>query len=222
MQLKIGKKYAANKANQSDGFSVARFVVERYATAKHSTAKPRLFAALAFCLFQININLKKGSKMKKIVLAISVLALTACSTMQPPRYAVSVDNIQSLKKLTGIHGEFATLNQPANFSSNCRLMGPIEPADGLTVPQFITKAFNDELKMADKYSKDGVKITGDITKVEFSSTSGLTNGYWDLGLSLNSTNGTNLTVNNKYTFKSGFDAITVMQRLTHYPQRYKI
>ncbi len=146
--------------------------------------------------------------MKKVVLAISVLVLSACSTMQPPRYAVSVDNIQSLKKLPEIHGEFATLNQPANFSSGCRLMGPIEPADGLTIPQFITKAFNDELKMADKYSKDGVKITGDITKVEFSSTSGLTNGYWDLGLSLNSTNGTNLTVSNKYTFKSGFDAIT--------------
>ncbi|MCO4798728.1 MAG: hypothetical protein KC484_05915 [Colwelliaceae bacterium] len=146
--------------------------------------------------------------MKKVVLAVSVLALSACSTMQPPRYAVSVDNIQTLKSLTEINGEFASLNQPAKFSSNCRLMGPIEPADGLSIPQFITKAFNDELKMADKYSKDTVKITGDITKIEFSSISGLTNGYWDIGLSLNSTNGANLTVNNKYSFKSGFDAIT--------------
>ena len=38
--------------------------------------------------------------MKKVVLAVSVLALSACSTMQPPRYAVSVDNIQTLKSLT--------------------------------------------------------------------------------------------------------------------------
>jgi hypothetical protein len=157
---------------------------------------------------KININKIKGIKMKKVVLAISVLALSACSTMQPPRYAVSVDNIQVLKKLPEINGEFASLNQPTKFSSGCRMMGPIEPADGLTIPQFITKAFNDELKMADKYSKDAVKITGDITKVEFSSISGLTNGYWDLGLSLNSTNGSNLVVNNKYSFKSGFDAIT--------------
>ena len=146
--------------------------------------------------------------MKNVVLAVSVLALSACSTMQPPRYAVSVDNIQTLKHLTEINGEFASLNQPTKFSSNCRLMGPIEPADGLSIPQFITKAFNDELKMADKYSKDTIKITGDITKIEFSSISGLTSGYWDIGLSLNSTNGTNLTVNNKYSFKSGFDAIT--------------
>ncbi|GEK07921.1 hypothetical protein HUZ36_18710 [Pseudoalteromonas sp. McH1-7] len=146
--------------------------------------------------------------MKKVVLAASILALSACSTMQPPRYAVSVDNIQTLKSLTEIKGEFASLNQPAKFSSNCRLMGPIEPADGLSIPQFITKAFNDELKMADKYSKDNVKITGDITKIEFSSISGLTSGYWEIGLKLKSTNGTNLTVNNKYSFKSGFDAIT--------------
>jgi|TARA_B110000211_G_C14032543_1_gene532882 hypothetical protein len=146
--------------------------------------------------------------MKIVILAVSILALSACSTMQPPRYAVSVDNIQVLKKLTKIKGEFASLSQPAKFSSNCRLMGPIEPADGLTMSQFITKAFNDELKMADKYSKDAVKITGDITKIEFSSISGLTSGYWDLGLSLNSSNGTNLTINNKHSFKSGFDAIT--------------
>jgi hypothetical protein len=146
--------------------------------------------------------------MKKLALTLSALALSACSTMQPPRYAVSVDNIQSLKHLTEIKGEFASLNQPAQFSSNCRLMGPIEPADGLSIPEFITKAFNDELKMADKYSKDTVKVTGDITKIEFSSVSGLTNGYWDIGLSLKSSNGSTLMVNNRYSFKSGFDAIT--------------
>lgn len=146
--------------------------------------------------------------MKKVVLAVSLLALSACSTMQPPRYAVSVDNIQTLKKFKEIKGEFASLNQQTKFSSNCRMMGPIEPADGLTIPQFITKAFNDELKMAERYSSDTVQITGDITKIEFSSISGLTNGYWDIGLSLKSSNGESLTVNNKYSFKSGFDAIT--------------
>jgi len=146
--------------------------------------------------------------MKKVVLAISILMLSACSTMQPPRYAVSVDNIQKLKQFSEISGEIISLNQPANFSSNCRLMGPIEPADGLSISAFVTKAFNDELKMADKYSQDTAKITGAITKIEFSSITGLTNGYWDIGLSLQSDNGNNLTVSNKYTFKSGFDAIT--------------
>jgi hypothetical protein len=147
--------------------------------------------------------------MKKIVImAITALLLSACSTMQPPRYAVSVDNIQQLKNYSNAKAEVVSLSQPANFSSNCRLMGPIEPADGLTFSQFISKAFNDEFKMAGIYSTDGVKITGDITKIEFSSITGLTNGYWDIGLKLKSLNGRSLSVSNKYTFKSGFDAIT--------------
>jgi hypothetical protein len=87
-------------------------------------------------------------------------------------------------------------------------MGPIEPADGLSVSQFITKAFNDELIMAGVHSKEGIKLNGDITKIEFSSVSGLTGGYWDIEVKLNSSNGKSVTVNNKYTFKSGFDAIT--------------
>lgn len=146
--------------------------------------------------------------MKKIALCVAVLSLTACSTMQPPRYSVSVDNVQALKELKTIKGEFASLTQLVEFNANCRLMGPIEPADGLSIPAFITKAFNDELKMADKYSRGAVKISGDITKIEFSSVTGLTSGYWDIGLSLVSSNGTQLNISNKYSFKSGFDAIT--------------
>ena len=147
--------------------------------------------------------------MKKILLmAMATVLLSSCSTMQPPRYAISVDNIQKLKAYDGTKVELSSLNQSVKFDSNCRLMGPIEPADGLTFPQFISKAFNDELKMANIYSTDGVKISGEIAKVEFSSVTGLTNGYWDIGLNLKSSNGNNLSVSNKYTFKSGFDAIT--------------
>ena len=147
--------------------------------------------------------------MKKILfVALAVLMLSACSTMQPPRYAISVDNIQKLKSYEGTKVEVVSLYQSANFESNCRLMGPIEPADGLTVSQFVSKAFNDEFKMAGLYSTDGIKLSGDITKIEFSSVTGLTNGYWDIGLRLNSSNGQSFTVSNKFEFKSGFDAIT--------------
>lgn len=153
-------------------------------------------------------KLELERSMKKLLVVAATLALSACSTMQPPRYAVSVDNIQKLKQLETVEGEFVSLNQTASFLANCRLMGPIEPADGLSIPEFITKAFNDELKMAERYSADGVDVSGEITKIEFSSVSGLTNGYWDIGLSLKSSNGKVLDVSNKYEFKSGFDAIT--------------
>jgi hypothetical protein len=113
-----------------------------------------------------------------------------------------------MKAYEGTKAGLTSLNQQATFDSNCRLMGPIEPADGLSIPQFVTKAFNDELKMAGIYSDAGVQISGVITKIEFSSISGLTNGYWDIGIQLDSSNGNTLFVTNKYSFKSGFDAIT--------------
>ncbi len=76
--------------------------------------------------------------MKKILfLSVAVIVLSACSTMQPPRYSVSVDNIQKLKTYSGAKLEVLPLKQLATYESNCRLMGPIEPADGLTVSQFI-------------------------------------------------------------------------------------
>ena len=89
--------------------------------------------------------------------------------MQPPRYSISVDNIQQLKTYEGTKVMIASLSQSAYFNPACRLMGPIEPADGLSFPQFIEKAFNDEFKMSGIYSKDGIKISGDITKIKFSS-----------------------------------------------------
>lgn len=128
--------------------------------------------------------------------------------MQPPRYSISVDNVQTLKGFQGARVAVVYLSQSANFSANCRLMGSIEPADGLTVSQFVAKAINDELKIANLYSTDGIKLTGDITKIKFSSITGLTNGYWDLALTLQSSNNNVLSISNRYTFKSGFDAIT--------------
>ncbi len=146
--------------------------------------------------------------MKNFFLLLLILLLSSCSTMTPPRYSVSVDNIQKLKEFKGSQVSVDSLEQAATFNANCRLMGPIEPADNLTIPQFVSKAINDEFKMADIHSTSGTKLTGDITRIDFSSVSGLTNGFWDIEIQLSSSNGKSLTSSNKYTFKSGFDAIT--------------
>ena len=78
----------------------------------------------------------------------------------------------------------------------------------MTVPQFVQKAFNDELKFANLYAEDGVTLDGNLTTIAFSSTSGLTNGWWELDLSLKSSKGKSMDVASLYEFKSGFDAIT--------------
>lgn len=103
-----------------------------------------------------------------------------------------VENVQALKKFEDASLMVSEFTQSTTFNSSCRLMGPIEPADGLTFPEFISKAFNDELKIAGIYSEDGTKISGDITKVDFSSSSGITNGFWDIAITLKSSNGNTL------------------------------
>jgi len=128
--------------------------------------------------------------------------------MTPARYAVSVDNNVALKKYEGSRVKVVSIEPPANFDPNCRLMGPIQASDGMTIPQFVQKAFNDEFKFANLYAENGVALNGTLTKVAFSSTSGLTNGWWDLDLLLKSSNGKSMNVVSRYEFPSGFDAIT--------------
>ena len=79
--------------------------------------------------------------------------------MTPARYAVSVDNNLALKKYEeGSRVKVVSMAAPASFDPNCRLMGPIQGSDGMTVPQFVQKAFNDELKFANLYAEDGVTL----------------------------------------------------------------
>ena len=59
------------------------------------------------------------------------------------------------------------------YGTLCRLGVYIEGPDGLTIPQFVTKGFNDELKFADLYDESaGVRLSGSMDKIEFSSTAG--------------------------------------------------
>ena len=51
-----------------------------------------------------------------------------------------------------------------------------------------------------------VSVTGKVNKLEFSSSRGLTGGSWTIDLTLTSSNGKSLTVNEYYEFNSGFAA----------------
>lgn len=121
---------------------------------------------------------------------------------------MSIDNNQALKHYDGSTFALAELGAPTGYDANCRLMGPIRASDNQTIPQFITKAFNDEFKFASVYGDNGTKLSGRMDKIAFSSTAGLTSGWWDLALTISSSNGKSMSVENKYAFKSGFDAIT--------------
>lgn len=150
----------------------------------------------------------KKSLKEVLFFVLLVSLISSCSTMQPPRYAVSVDNIQKLETYETAKTKVATISQLPSFSANCRLMGPIAPSDNLSISEFITKAFNDEFKMANIYSEEGTFLFGRIIKISFSSYQGAMDGYWDIGLNLKSSNGKSIYVANKYSFESGSNAIT--------------
>jgi hypothetical protein len=143
-----------------------------------------------------------------LVLCCLTILGAGCSTMTPARYAVSVDNNQILKQYSGSKVQIVAMDAAGSYDSSCRMMGPIQASDGMTIPQFVQKAFNDEFKFANLYAEDGARLSGSLTKIAFSSVSGVTGGWWDLGLTLNSGNGKSLGVESRYEFKSGFDAIT--------------
>jgi hypothetical protein len=146
---------------------------------------------------------------KKTIAVMAVcLGMVGCSTMTPARYAVSVDNNLILKQYSGKNVRVASMTAQGDYEPHCRLMGPIKASDGMTIPEFVQKAFNDELKFAGIYSDSGAKLDGSLNKIEFSSVSGLTGGWWDLGVTLKSSNGKSVSAENRYEFKSGFDAIT--------------
>jgi len=137
-----------------------------------------------------------------------VVLVSGCSTMTPARYAASADNNQALRKYEGRQVQLAQLAPPASYSANCRLMGPIQAADGESIPEFVKKAFNDEFKFANIYSESGTSLHGNLNKIEFSSTSGLTGGWWELSIALKAPNGKTLEQSSRTEFKSGFDAVT--------------
>jgi hypothetical protein len=150
--------------------------------------------------------------MKKLNGLISILLISmfaaGCSTMTLARYSVSVDANRALEAIPDTKVHLASLSPPPTQDVNCRLMGPIKASDGMTITEFIQDAFNDEFKFADVYDVSGIRLDGEVTQIEFSSIDGLTNGHWNLGLTLRSSNGKQMSTHVNYQFKSGFDGIT--------------
>jgi hypothetical protein len=141
------------------------------------------------------------------VLVCTALLAGGCETPTTQRYSIAAENNVAIKALNvkdiGV-GQFA---EPATFDSHCRALGPLQIADGLTHTQYIRKAFEDELKIAGVFSSSPrVTLSGKVTKLEFSTTRGVTGGSWAIDLVLASSNGKSLPVSEYYEFNSGFIA----------------
>ncbi|MGL4939259.1 hypothetical protein [Shewanella sp.] len=141
---------------------------------------------------------------KKIGLVAAVLiGISGCSTYSVNRYAVSVDNISSLKNIAGSKlnvGTFDTVGE-SKTSIMCRGVGPIKTPDGQSFENFIRKAFIDELTMAGIQDPNApITLTGTLDSIDFSSAS----GNWVIAMTVKSSNGNSISVSESYSFTSSF------------------
>ena len=139
----------------------------------------------------------------------AVLALAACESMQPATYANLADNSYALRNLSGAKVSVSKLDDKSDFDPGCRLVGPIKTSGARTIARFIQDSLNDELKFAGAYSiePNSAALTATLQSAAFSSSSGLTEGWWTFSLELaNPKNGRTLVANSRYDFHSGFTA----------------
>lgn len=141
--------------------------------------------------------------MKKLVVSVA-FALSGCMTMTPATYMVSADAKAALQKYQGSKVSVAEIANPPAFDPMCRAVGNVQVSDGMSLGQFVAKGFNDEFRFAGLHSDSGVRLNGVLTKIAFSTSAGITGGWWDIGLTLRSSNGASMAVEHKYEFEAGF------------------
>lgn len=146
-------------------------------------------------------------------LAFVGLSMIGCSTYVPQRYSLSADSNQALRNLKTASVSIGEFTGPDVFDANCRAAGTIAPPDNMAYEAYIRKALIDELKVAGLLQDQNKRvITGQLTRLDFSSTKGLTGGVWEIDLTLSSSNGQSMSVRESYGFKSGFDAGTACKQ----------
>lgn len=150
--------------------------------------------------------------MKKLLSLLAIaISLTGCQTYNAQMYGVSPDTnytIKSLKVNDSISvGDFS-ISRPLDTS--CRAVGPITLPNNLSFQSYIKKALEDELKVGGAYAYQSPKVilSGRINRLDMSSSKGLMRGYWDIDITIESSNGQSLTVSEYYEFDSGFDGFS--------------
>lgn len=146
-----------------------------------------------------------------LMLALAGVLLAGCETYQAPRYGVSVDNVMALKTLGPAKVKVGEFAEPKQFGAGCRAAGPITAADQLTFAGYIRKALADELKLAGLYDDGaGISLTGAVDNLAFSSSV----GFWDIALTVTSSNGKTISVKEHYEFPSAFTAVAACKRVS--------
>ncbi len=157
--------------------------------------------------------------MKKVVLillaAVLSVLFTGCAN-KVPEYASSTNNIVLLKNFTKNSNGIDVVNFTDSGRNEskvmCRLAYPVGIANGKTFASYIEDAFKKELVIAGLYNpKSNVKISANIDKIYGSTMIG--NAYWEITVTLKSSNGVSYTVKSKYNYESSFTAYSACSEM---------
>lgn len=102
-----------------------------------------------------------------------------------------------------------TFSPPEFFNANCAPLGDLQAPGGLSHTQYIQRAFEDQLRIEGAYAQGEPRVTigGRVNRLDFSSLS----GYWQIDLTLDSSNGRKLDVSEHYEFQGGFVPLVGIQ-----------
>ena len=156
--------------------------------------------------------------MKKSLLLSSSIVLaaflfTGCG-IKTSEYNVSADNVQTLRDYKDLKLDVSnfTATNSGESSVMCRLAETISTPKGETFSEYIQDALVSELKMAGVYDKNSdLKISGNLDKIYGSTMFG--NAYWEISVTITSTNGKSLTVNTKRDYPSSYLSSTACNNM---------
>ncbi len=153
-------------------------------------------------------------KALNFTLALIALGLSGCSSYAPQRYTAMPDNTPILKALSVGSIKVNPFVLSITFDAMCRGVGDITPPVNMTIQSYLQTALADELKVAGLYDEKNPKfvLSGNIDRLNFSSSKGLTNGEWNIGLTITSSNGKSMYASESYQFESAFEGFTACRR----------
>ena len=152
----------------------------------------------------------------KILISTSLLAtlLFTGSGIKTNEYNVSADNVQTLRNYQDLKLDVSnfTASNKDESSVMCRLAETVSTPKGEPFSEYIKDAFVSELKMAGVYDKNSdLKISGNLNKIYGSSMFG--NAYWEMDVTVTSSNGNSITVNTKRDYPSSYLASTACNNM---------
>ena len=150
----------------------------------------------------------------KTIVVLASLTLVGCQSYSPQRYTAMPDNLPALKGLPAVSIRVEPFVMATTFDATCRGVGDMTPPVNMTMQGYLQTALADELKVAGMYdgTNPKIRLSGTIDRFNFSSSKGLTNGEWNIGLSLASSNGKSMYASESYQFESAFEGGTACRR----------